>query len=107
MNFSLRAFYLLNALLLLTLLIIAIVYDPILSERIPIHWSGSGSVNNTITKNTFLATLVITELTNLGLYVLEKNRKLKALGKTEKTITVFVLSFFTLLFAFFLWQAFK
>ncbi len=105
MKAKMQHFYLLNFFLLLSLFIVTIVLFPRLSEQIPIHWSSSGSVNNTMSKGIFLGILAVTGFANLGLYILDKKQKLKKQTKTEKIITVLVLSLFTIIFAFFLWIA--
>lgn len=107
MKFKMKHFYLFNFFLLLILFLISSICYPRLAEQIPIHWSGFGSVNNTMTKNVFLLILAITGLANLGFYMLDKKQKLKAQDKTTKYISVFVLSIFTIIFAFFLWMALK
>ncbi|WP_416334957.1 DUF1648 domain-containing protein [Anaerococcus sp. DFU013_CI05] len=85
------AFYLLT--------VIAIINLP---DLIPIHWNGSGAVNNSIEKGHFLLSIWIIYSATLLIDKIEYKRADYKDNKTSNIIIIVVLTLFLLIFAYLL-----
>lgn len=88
------AFYLLT--------VIAIINFKNLPDLIPIHWNGSGAVNNSIEKGHFLLSIWIIYSATLLIDKIEYKRADYKDNKTSNIIIIVVLTLFLLIFAYLL-----